>query len=99
MSDALAAGLRLRAIECVRVAELDRRGASDPDHLSWARDGGWVIVTHDGPFVGLAHSTPGHAGLVYCHQNRYSLGELIERLVNLAADETLATLRGKVVYL
>ena len=96
---ATAEGLRRVGVEALTVHEAERRTDSDESHLEWARNSGWIIVTHDGPFAGLAHRTPEHAGLVYCPDNKYRLGLLIQRLASLARTETLEGMRNRVYYL
>lgn len=58
-------------------------GISDGEQLYFAMSENWVIFTHD-DFVGIHHGGGGmfmHAGIIYCAQNRHSIGEILRRLI------------------
>jgi hypothetical protein len=40
-----------------------------------------------------------HSGIVYCHQYRHPLGEVIRRLVSLWATREASELVGQLIYL
>lgn len=57
--------------------------AKDEQQLEYSTSAGRVLVTHDEDFLKIAATGAHHAGIAYCHQGKYSLGELIEVLVLL----------------
>ncbi|GBD95615.1 MAG TPA: hypothetical protein ENG83_08100 [Nitrospirae bacterium] len=54
-------------------------GLSDEDQLEYARRKNMVIVTHDDDFLSLAMKFE-HKGIVFVHQQKYSIGDLIRNL-------------------
>jgi len=99
MDRAVALGLRRRELEARTVHELGRRSAEDEDHLRWAYEHGWVIVSGDEDFLRLVDATDTHAGLVYYRRNRFPLGLLVRSLEALGASETMESMAGRVRYL
>jgi hypothetical protein len=83
VSPAVAAGLRLRGIEVTTALEAGLGGAADSEHLAFALRERRVIVTHDRHFPQLHAVGARHAGIAYCYQQKYSVGELIRALVLL----------------
>lgn len=77
-SAALAAGLRRIGIDVTTTPELGLLHASDEAQLAYATTNGRMLVTHDQDF--LAVSQIEHAGIAYCHQNKYSVGGLIDAI-------------------
>jgi len=58
-----------------------------------------VILTHDRHFLQHAAAGVAHAGIAYCHQNKYSIGALIQALLLLHACYTADEIRNRVEYL
>jgi predicted nuclease of predicted toxin-antitoxin system len=77
---AVAAGLRHRGVDVTTAADAGLRGASDMAHLSFAERESRVLVTHDHGFLQLHRKGARHAGIVYCHQQRRSVGSIIRSL-------------------
>ncbi len=80
-SAALAAGLRRYGIDDTTTPEAGLLRAPDPVQLAYATANGRVIVTHDDDYLALARTVPDHPGIAYCHQDKYTLGRLIEAIV------------------
>jgi len=95
---AVAEGLRRRGIEVTTTLEAGLQGASDLSHIEVARGSTCVIVTHDDDFLRLACQGVEHAGIVYCHQQSRSIGEMIEFLVLLDACLTDAEMINHVEF-
>ena len=51
---AVVQGLRRRGVDVLTVPEAGRLGASDEEHLAFARGEGRVVFTQDGDFLRLA---------------------------------------------
>jgi predicted nuclease of predicted toxin-antitoxin system len=71
---AIAAGLRLHGVDVTTTGEVGLDGAIDEEHVAYGLAEGRVVFTHDSDFVALHHTGIPHAGISYCHQQRYSLG-------------------------
>ncbi len=79
--DAVAAGLRRRAIDATTTPETGLLGASDEQQLEYALRENRVAFTQDADFLRLHGAGVKHAGIVYCHQQSRSVGEIIRGLV------------------
>lgn len=78
----IAQALRRRGIEAVTVKDAGRLGFSDEEQLEYAREGNYVIVTHDDDFLSLAENIK-HKGIIYVHQQKYGIGEIVRKLALL----------------
>lgn len=82
-------GLRRRGIEAHTARDTGNLGLSDERQLIYARENKLVILTHDADFLRIAAqwSAEGkeHCGIIYWHQQNFSIGECIRRL-KLIAD-------------
>lgn len=67
LSKAIVKGLRERGVDALTVAETGMLGASDEEHLMFARREGRVLFTQDEDFLRLYASGIEHAGIVYAH--------------------------------
>src|SRR5438128_329226 len=76
----LASGLRLHGVDVTTTQDAGLSGATDEEQLEHAHSEGRTIFTHDSDFVGLHKAADEHSGIIYCHQHRYTLGEMIRRL-------------------
>jgi predicted nuclease of predicted toxin-antitoxin system len=56
-------------------------GATDEEHLAVALSQGRVIFTQDDDFLRLHHAQFNHAGIIYCQQQKRSIGEIIRGLI------------------
>jgi hypothetical protein len=74
-------------------------GAADADHLAFATAGKRVLVTHDHGFLKLHAADPNHAGIAYCHQDKYSVGELLHLLVLLQQVYQADAMKSRVEFL
>jgi predicted nuclease of predicted toxin-antitoxin system len=77
---AVAQGLRRRGIDVTTTADAGLLGAGDPDHLAFAVADGRVIFSNDPDFLRLHDEGAQHPGIVYCHQQSRSIGEMIRAL-------------------
>ncbi|WP_373526176.1 DUF5615 family PIN-like protein [Nostoc sp.] len=83
VSNAIAKGLRHRGIDVTTASETRLIGVSDGEQLYFAMSESRVIFTHDNDFVRI-HYGGGmfiHAGIIYCAQNRHSIGEMLRSLI------------------
>lgn len=91
-------GLWQRGVDVLTVAEAGMLGASDEEHLAFARREERVLFTQDDDFLRL-HAMGGvHAGLVYTRQ-RTPVGETIRGLMLIHELMTPEEMRGHVEYI
>lgn len=77
---AVAQGLRRRGIDVTTTADSGLLGSGDPDHIAVAVANGRVIFPNDPDFLRLHDQGVDHPGIVYCHQQSRSIGEMIRTL-------------------
>jgi predicted nuclease of predicted toxin-antitoxin system len=76
----VADGLRRRGIGVTTTADAGLLGADDTDHVAFAVAEGRVIFTNDDDFLRLHDQGVAHPGIIYCHQQNRSVGEIIRAL-------------------
>ncbi|MFZ3090456.1 MAG: DUF5615 family PIN-like protein [Nitrospirota bacterium] len=72
-------GLRRRGIDTLSAKDAGNLGLSDEEQIKYAKANNFVIVTHDADFLSLARNIE-HKGIVFVHQQKYSIGDLIRNL-------------------
>ncbi len=75
-------GLRLRNIDVLTTKESRMLGATDEEHIAFAKKEGRVIFTQDVDFLRLHAKGVEHCGIVYAHQ-RTPIGSVIRGLMLL----------------
>lgn len=85
VSGAIASSLRHRGIDVTTSADAGLIGADDRDHIRFALLQNRVVVTHDDDFTRIHTDSVVHAGICYCHKDKYSIGDLV-RLLLLASE-------------
>jgi len=98
IAKAVAKGLRRRGIDVQTLTEAGMLGATDEEHLAFARDERRTIVTHDGDFLRLAAETDVHGGIVYLPERR-SVGETVRGLALIADVLSVEDMQGHVEFL
>ena len=78
---AISDALQRRGIDTTAARDVQLVGVGDEDQLRFAVDNGRVLVTHDEDFLRMDAMGVSHLGIVYCHTERHSVGELIRLLV------------------
>jgi predicted nuclease of predicted toxin-antitoxin system len=99
VTEAVALGLRRRGFDVTTTAQAELLGATDQEQLGYCFREGRVIITHDEDMLRLASSGTAHAGIAYCHQNKYKVGGLILKLLALPGRVTAEEIRGRVEFL
>jgi hypothetical protein len=73
---------------------------TDEEQLAYAVQEEAAIFTHDDDFLRLAaEGQYEHYGIIYAHQQWYSLGECIRRLKALAEIHTREELKNRAIFL
>ena len=83
IADAVADGLRRHHIDVTTTHDAGLSGEMDDAHIEFARLHQRIIFTQDRDFLALAASCVRHHGLVYCHQQTRTIGQMIAFLVLL----------------
>jgi predicted nuclease of predicted toxin-antitoxin system len=99
VSKALADALRRRGIDVTRTPEVGLREAPDQDQLTFALNEGRVLVTHDRDFLALHAAGAKHAGIVFCHQDARTIGEMLTDLVLLWEIYDADELAGRLEFI
>lgn len=77
---AVADGLRRLGIDVTTTTDAGLLGADDTAQVAFGVTEQRVIFTEDDDFLRLASQGAEHAGLVYCHQNSRSIGQVVRAL-------------------
>src|SRR3954470_12055719 len=77
----IAAGLRRRGVDVTTATDAGLLRAPDEQHLAFSLTEGRVMFTQDEDYLALKARVVPHPGIVYCHQNTRTLGEIIDFLV------------------
>ena len=99
VNHALALGLRLRGIDVTTATDAGLLAASDQVQLNYALQNDRVAVSHDDDFLRLAAEGADHAGIAYCHQDKLSIGQLVNALTDLWRVRSAENIRSVVVFL
>jgi predicted nuclease of predicted toxin-antitoxin system len=83
--EAVALGLRSRGFDVSTTPQAGLLSASDNEQLAHCRTQERVMVSHDADMLRLAATGIEHAGIAYCHNQRYKPGMLILKLLALAS--------------
>lgn len=77
----VAHGLRRHGVDILSAQEAGRCGYSDQDQLAFAAAQQRVLVTFDSDYLVLHKSGVKHAGIAWCQEQKYSIGQLIQALL------------------
>ena len=96
--------LRLRAVDIVGAHECSMLGRSDLDQLRWAASQQRVLYSANRRDFFRIHSEmmrrgESHAGIILGHQQRYSVGEQMRRLLRIGAARTSEAMNNHVEFL
>ena len=80
VSKAVIHGLRQRGVDVLTVGDASMLGATDEEHLAWARSESRVLFTQDPDFLRLHGAGLQHAGIVYARQGT-PIGDIIRGLI------------------
>jgi hypothetical protein len=78
---AIAQGLVLRGVDVTTTQDAGLISAEDVDHLEYCRRTGRVLFTTDRDFLRIHSKDPRHPGIVYAHQRRVYIGDVVRGLL------------------
>ena len=100
---AVTIALRLREIDVVTAQEDGAAELDDARLLSWATELGRILVSQDADLlregVGLLKSGALFSGIVYAHQLRVTIGQMVADLDLIAKTTSAEEWRGRIEYL
>lgn len=94
----IAEGLRQRGIDVKTTVESGHVQASDSEQLEFAGSEYRVVVTRDADLLALASQGIEHAGIVFWHSKRRSIGTLVGRLVTFWRTMTSEEMRNQIQF-
>jgi predicted nuclease of predicted toxin-antitoxin system len=99
MANLVASALRQFGFDVTTPLDAGLVSADDASHLEFALSEGRVMATHDDDFLRLLNEGAEHAGIAFCHANKYTSSELLFALRLLGTCFTEDEIRGRVEYL
>lgn len=96
---AIADGLRRRGVDVTMPADFGLIGATDEAHVAFAVAQQRVIFTHDDDFLAIARRRIEHYGIVYCHQEVRTIGQILSGLLLISDCLTAEEMRRHVEFL
>jgi hypothetical protein len=104
MRQALVNALRARGMDVITALDAAMVEREDRDHLDFATQQGRVLFSFNrGDFYQLHSQTllrgESHAGIVLANQQQYSVGELMRRILRLAAAKSPADMIEQIEFL
>ncbi len=86
-------------IDVTTTVEVRLRGQADEVQLEFATQQNRVLVTHDADFLIISSQFNEHFGIAYCKQGSRSIGQMIQRLIQVYEQLNSEEMKGKVQYL
>ncbi len=99
IATAVAVGLRAQGVSVTTTVDAGLAGVDDSEHIAFALAEGRVIFTHDDDFLRRAASGTQHAGICYCHQGKYSIGETLQSLLLVHGAYSAEEMANRVEWL
>ena len=99
VASALATALRLHGFDVTTAGEAGMLEAEDELHVEYALRESRVIITHDRDYVAIHSRGDDHAGIGYCHQQKYSTGQMLTMCLIIAECYGETGMRGLVEYI
>ncbi len=96
---AVANGLRRQGLDVTTSHEAGLVGHDDHEQLAFAIAEGRVLVTNDHHFTIPERHSPPHAGICYCHPDKYTTRQLLEVLVVVAECLSSEEMKDRLEYL
>lgn len=93
---AVAQGLNRRNIKTYTIADLNRRGLSDPAQLEYAMENDFVIVTFDSDFLIISENV-NHNGIIFVTRKSRTITTIIREI--LLIDATIDSFKNKIEFI
>lgn len=79
--------------------EAGRTGLSDREHLEFARENNYVIVTADQDFLRLAAEGFTHSGIIFLTRAEISPGRVIREIGKIAESVGFKDMKGHIEFI
>ena len=104
MQSRLVDALRSRGIDAVSAIDVRMVAMPDEEHLRWATKEGRVLYRFNQRDFYQLHTQwiergELHAGLILARQQKYSIGDQLQRLLRVAGFRSPSEMRGSVEFL
>jgi len=104
MNRALSRALQDRGIEVLNAVDTDQASKSDEEQLEFATARSLVLFSFNvGDFARLHQEWlakgRSHAGIVVGSQQRYGVGEILRRLLNMSSKRTTSQMQDQLEFL
>jgi len=79
----------------------DTLGYTDKEHLRYAADRNWTVLTFDDDFLSLVQTeldTLDHGGIIYAPQHGQTIGDLVKRIDSTLQQYRDQDLVNRIVY-
>ena len=97
----VAEGLCRRGWEVTTALEEETLGYTDEEHLEYATQRGWPILTFDDDFLSLvetATAESGHPGVIFVSQHGRTVGQLVKKIDATLQHHADRDLTGEVIF-
>ena len=92
-------GLRRRGWDVTTAVEEETLGATDREHLRYAAERGWPVLTFDDDFLSLVEKAEiEHTGIVFVSQHGKKIGELVRRIDATLTEYAETDLDERILY-
>lgn len=99
MELAISTQLAASGLDIVSAHGLERLGDTDPNHLERATRMRRVLCTYDTDFLILASQGRDHAGIIFAHQQKASIGGWVREIRALHGRLSAEEVVNQVIYL
>ncbi len=99
MWGAVTRGLRARGADVLTAQDAGSCGLPDPDQLAFATADERVMVTFDTDYLALHYAGTQHAGIAWCEEQKYDIGDLLRALLLIHGVFNRDDMRNHLEYL
>ena len=99
LANLVAKALRQYGFDVTTPGDVGLLGADDSSHLAFALSENRIMITHDDDFLRLHDQGTEHAGIAFCHLDKYTPSQLQFMLRLFGECYTEVEMRGRVEYL
>jgi predicted nuclease of predicted toxin-antitoxin system len=85
-------------LQAFSAKEIKKLGLTDQQQLEIAIQQEAVILTNDVDFIRIA-MRKSHAGVIYFHQQKLTIGECIQRLKIIVETKTPEQMKNQIIFL
>lgn len=96
---AVSQGLRHRGVDVLTAQDGERCSRPDAEQLEFATADERVMVTFDPDYLALHARGVEHAGIAWCEERKYTIGQLVHALFLVYSVLTRDDMRNHVEYL